>query len=892
MHSRLTILFIICCGINLGQNLFGQARRYSFLQLTEEQGLSQNFVYGITEDERGFLWIGTGAGLSRYDGYEMKNLRTRDSLSADFITADFRTASGNLMFGHNQGGVTLFDGLGFHPLLPDTLGSKVVSISEDSRNNFWIATQSKGFVFIDRNLDNTFNVFPQVLQDQVINVTFSRDGILWVGTDEGVFFFRMKGSTLTPLEAEVLPAYVGVYSIVPHNSDPELSFVGTASKGIYLLKHDKRLDKIVVQQSFQLPAVSRYVIQAIAQDPDGDLWVGTRQNGLLHLNIGQDRKSIFKINYFGKKSGFPFTSVNKLIVDRQGQVWVGTMGDGLVKIYREFFTYFPFAARYGVGAVRSIAETASGHLVATDQGLFEITLDHQSDEYHVDLLSMLKGESILSVYTDSKQNTWVGTETRGVFIFRDGSKNFQPVSIDPQTDPVEIRLFEEDNNGNIWMSARALGVYVLNPARKLIKHITTANRFIHNDVYAIKADSKGNIWFGTYSAGLAMMKKDGELLLFSAQDSLRARDINDIDEDDAGNIWIATEGEGFFKYSDQKFTQIGSGESLMSPFIKGIQFDPTGRIWYSYRKGLGYFDLQSEKKYHFTRQDGLLASEAYSSSIIVDSKLNKWFCNDYGVTLFEHDTITDNRRPLKTYLTGIRIFFKDLPADLRKDNESGGSMVGELPPLELSHEENHITFDFAAINLNRASKIYYRHLLEGYDLEWTPAKTSNVVTYTNLDPGKYVLKVQATDDIGTWVDPITEYSFEITPPYWKETWFYLLQIISVITLFTLTYLIGKRGIARKRFVLRLMLFSSFFITLEYVENFIDPLVSGFFGGAPVFRFFLNFLLALILLPVETIIAHWLTRDEKKLRKDGESISEKVMHPENVFEEEKIEPSRD
>ncbi|MEO5601585.1 MAG: hypothetical protein ABIR06_11730 [Cyclobacteriaceae bacterium] len=90
------------------------------------------------------------------------------------------------------------------------------------------------------------------------------------------------------------------------------------------------------------------------------------------------------------------------------------------------------------------------------------------------------------------------------------------------------------------------------------------------------------------------------------------------------------------------------------------------------------------------------------------------------------------------------------------------------------------------------------------------------------------------------MDPITRYSFTITPPYWKRTWFYLLQIVSVITLFILTYFIGKKGMATKRYVLRLMLFSSFFITLEYVENFIDPLVSGFFGGAPYSGSFLIF----------------------------------------------------
>lgn len=894
MLRRYFIFAIVWMLPGLCQVGWAQLRKYSFQQFTEEAGLAQNFTYGLIQDDRGFLWIGTGLGLSRYDGYEIKNFRTTDSLSADFVTADFRASSGSLVFGHNGGGVTLFDGLRFHPLLPDTLGNLVVSITEDIDGNLWVATQSKGLLRIDKVSGAILNLRPAQLEGQIVNAISIRNGMLWVGTNEGLIFFRVDGKTLTYVENELLPPYVSINTIVAHDEDDELTFVGTSFNGIFLLRNVAATNIVSVEHAFRLPEFSTSVIQAMAQDVDGDLWVGTRQNGVLHLNIGRDGKSVFKRDSFRKSSGFPVQSVNKIVVDRQGQVWVSTAGDGVVKIYKELFTYFPFASRFGVSDVRSITETDHGYLVATDAGLLQITLNQQSDEYDVRAVPLLEGEAVLSVYTDSRRNTWVGTENKGVFIYHEKKNVLEAVHFDDGAEPVQARLFEEDNDGDIWISAKSRGVYELSKEKQQLRHLTTVNKFIHNDIYAIKADSKGNIWFGAYSAGLSMLDKKGDLYLFSKQDSLRARDINDIDEDAAGNIWIATEGEGFFRYADGKFKQIGSGENLLSPFIKGMQFDPTGRIWFSYRKGLGYYDLHSEKKYHFSKQDGLLTSEAYSSSIIVDSKLNKWFCNDFGVTLFEHDTVGDTRKELTTYLTGLRIFFKDFPANLHNENEFQRSMVGKLPPLELSHEENHITFDYAAIKLNRSGKIYYRHWLEGYDAGWTPPKPANFVTYTNLDPGKYKLRVQATDDLSTWVDPVTEYSFVITPPFWKRTWFYLLQIVCVLSLYTLTYLIGKRGLARKRFVVRLMLFSSFFITLEYVENFVDPLVSGFFGGAPVFRFFLNFVLALLLLPVETIITHWMMSDDKtqKPSSEPEPVSIPETDKDAVLEADSVESRPD
>jgi ligand-binding sensor domain-containing protein len=883
MEYRLLVIVLLI--LSFSGQVTAQLRKYSYQQLTEEDGLPQNFVYGLIQDDRGFLWAGSGTGLSRYDGFEIKNFSKQDGLSGDFVTSSFKLRSGNLVFGHNQGGVTIFDGLKFKALLADTLNTKVVSITEDGDHNLWVATQSGGLTFIGKDRKTISGVNPPEIKDQIINTIFMHKHLLWVGTQEGLFIFRSSGSELTLVNNNLLPPYTEVASILMHHEDSSLFWIGTASQGLYLAQNMTAADRIVEVRRIVLPEFVNDVIQSIDQHLDGDLWIGTRQHGIIHLNIGKNGRSIFKINTFSKKSGFPVTSVNKLVVDRQGQVWAGTMGDGVIKILKEFFTYFPFGEKYGVSDVRSIAEISSGYLVGTDKGLLKISFDQESGEYEVESVASLKGQSVLSLFTDRRNQTWVGTEYQGVFIFAHGSNTIHPVVVGETKNMVKARLFEEDKKGNIWISAMAEGVYVLDSDKKLVNHLTTAKRFIHNDIFAIKADSKGNIWFGTYGAGLAMMKPEGTLIYISKQGSIRARDINDITEDNFGNIWIATEGEGFFKYADSLFTQVGSGENLVTPFIKGIQYDPQGRIWYSYRKGVGYYDLESSKKSHFTVQDGLIAGEAYSSTIMVDSKSNKWFCNDYGVTLFENDTIRNNRRQLETYLTGIRIFFKDYPLQFSEGDAMMGSMVNRLPAVELSHEENHLTFDFAAIELNRTGKIYYRHLLQEYDNEWTPPSTSNSITYTNLDPGNYTLKIQATDDLGSWVDPVTEYSFSIVPPYWKQTWFYLLQIVSVLTLFTLTYLIGKRGIARKRFVLRLMLFSSFFITLEYVENFIDPLVSNFFGGAPVFRFFLNFILALLLLPVESIITHWLMGEERKLAKSAsEKISEPVVEEPLIVEE--------
>jgi ligand-binding sensor domain-containing protein len=197
MVRSLAVLLILCACFAVSESAYSQFRNYSFQQFTEQQGLPQDFVYSLTQDSRGFLWIGTGKGLARYDGYEMKHYSVEDSLSADFITADFRTSSGNLIFGHNQGGITLFDGIGFHSILPDTLGNKVVSITEDASNNLWIAMQSNGFLYTDITTERFTPVFPDVLKGQIINTTFSRGSILFVGTTKDCSFSKFETTPLS-----------------------------------------------------------------------------------------------------------------------------------------------------------------------------------------------------------------------------------------------------------------------------------------------------------------------------------------------------------------------------------------------------------------------------------------------------------------------------------------------------------------------------------------------------------------------------------------------------------------------------------------------------------------------------------------------------------------------
>ena len=244
---RIRVSILLLCWLCVS-NAWSQVRKYSYQQLTEEQGLAQNFAYGLSQDERGFLWIGTGIGLSRYDGYEMKNFTVHDSLSADFVSAALRTTSGDLILGHNQGGMTVFEGIRFHVLMPDTLENKIVAIAEGARDKLWIATQSQGVFYVDRWRGKRQLMTPDALNGQMVNCLYADHNRLWVGTNEGLFFFRYVGGKLKQEVFDVLPPYTSVNAILQDREDSTRVWVGTGFHGLHVLQNGR--NAIVSQFDF------------------------------------------------------------------------------------------------------------------------------------------------------------------------------------------------------------------------------------------------------------------------------------------------------------------------------------------------------------------------------------------------------------------------------------------------------------------------------------------------------------------------------------------------------------------------------------------------------------------------------------------------------------------
>lgn len=830
---------------NLG---FAQQSTTQFNQLNEENGLAQNFVYGIVKDKRGFIWISTGKGLTRFDGKDAKTYTTENGLTDNFITESYRAQDEKIIFGHFQGSITSYNGAYFETIIGDTLNSEIVSITESATGTMYAASRSRGLIVWD-DPDNPQLLFPAELQGKIVNQIKVAGTQLITATSEGIYTFQINGQQLVFNDAPDELLYEEITTLETYHKDSSYMWAAT-SNGLYLIRTGT-FTRVV--NHLYVDLLGGMDVRAIVHHNNQSLWIGTHQRGLFHFTLENDTL-VTHIDQFNERNGFPIFSVNTLYVEANGTPWIGTLSNGIVKLYEPFFKYHRTPSV--VTQVNATEEWNDLYLVATDKGLYQFDPAQHEESKQYQRVPEFKDQPILSIKT-IEDELWVGTQHQGVLIYNLRTNKINKLGSDNWNQlGLRARLFEVDRNGNIWISIMESGVILVNRQGELLNHLSTNNGFIHNDIYAICPAENGEVWFGSLGAGLARMDNKGEVQRLSQQGVFPSHDINDITEHD-GAIWIATDGQGYYKYENDVFTNIGPAQESASPFIKSIAADANDRLWMTTRRSIGYLNLETGKSRYYDKSDGLLDKEDYASPILIDTKGNLLLPNEMGVSVFNTEKV-GSTVVLNTYLTSIYISFSPYMPPAPSPQEIKRGMY---PAVTLDHDQNHVTLNFKAIDTHFNGPVYYRYYLQNLESGWSPPSLNSSVTYTSLEPGKYAFHAQATNDLRTWADQPMTYSFVVSKPYWDTWWFYLLQATGIVALFGTTFLL-IRNPAAKRSLGRIMVFMCIFIVFDYLQNWLEPVTPEFIGSVPLYKTLLNLSLALILFPVERGIKNFFKKQER------------------------------
>ncbi len=791
----LLMIFRLTVSINAQSN-------FRFDHLTIDDGLSHAVILDIFQDSKGFLWFGTQDGLNKYDGYEFyvykNNPHDSTSIKDNWIQVVEEDSSGKLWIGTSRSGVFIFDtdteiftNLKNEPKNPNSLlSNRVWSIFIEDSNTVWIGT-SKGLDKYDIKTGK-FTHYVNVKND---SLTISRGGVneickdlkgdLWLGIWNGGLnkFDKITGQFKRFYIDSSAPSVFrkNKVKVVKNLSDRYL-LVGT-NQG--LLKFNKAKEQFEPFTDSTMQILNAVSVQSLLIEDNGKVWVGTHHNGLFNINLIENTLTQVLHNPTNP-DGISDNWIHSILKDRTGNIWIGS-GKGINKFspFKQNFInikHDPYNPEGSLssGEVLSICEDTSGILwIGTwNGGLNKYNRKTNSFYHYVNVpgeSGTLPNNIVWSIFIDHNNDIWIGTY--------DGLAKF-----DRKKETFEV--FKHDYNDPSTIS--------------------------YNNISCIYEDSKNNLWVGTWGGGLNLFNRDSMKFTRFRHNSNDSTTISEnmisvIYEDSRKNLWIGTNSNGLnlFEPETKEFKHFrhekNNKYSLNNNAVKTILEDKFGNLWIgTIGGGLNKYVYEENKFYSFTEDEGLANNSV--QKIIADDYNHLWISTNRGLTrlelnelefnnYFESDGLITNQLnsagvKLKDGsiivggLDGLTLFDPEkitinklkpqvVITSVKRFNEEikFKSEIKKYGEIKLNYDENTFAIEFAALDYSNPLKNQYAYKLEGFNDRWVYNGNNRVAYYTNIDPGIYTFHVKASNNDGVWNETGASIVIEIVPPFWMTWWF-------------------------------------------------------------------------------------------------------------------------
>jgi ligand-binding sensor domain-containing protein/signal transduction histidine kinase len=776
-------------------------RSLRFERLTSENGLTQQSVLSILQDRQGFIWFGTQAGLHRFDGYRMtvfhNDPNDPGSLPDNFVSAAYQDAGGVLWFG-TKGGLARFDpGTGrFRRHLLAQPGRApmrgVTAILPAPGGELWLAT-SDGLVRFDpaSGLHRAWRHEPgnpASLRDERINaLALGADGALWIGMASGIDRLapgaaRFEHFTVEPAGmARRNPARDNVLSL--SMGPRETLWIGTAA-GLAAWRVDDAAPRPLPLGAAERMADLR--IERLYHDPGAQLWVGTDTGGLKWRDPASGQFVSYRHSQFDQHS-LSDNQVTSVLVDRTGTLWVGTYFGGVSRtdLASGGFARYGSADGLGRAKVRAVHGDPDGRIWVGTTGDGLLRLNPATRGLERIREPVLPGGVVTALALGGRR-LWIGTPTGLLWRDPDGASGRVPLG--PGGGASYVQALRVGRDGTLWIVTRG-GLSALGPGalttRSWRNDPDDPTSLGDNYGLALLEDRHGIVWIGTES-GLERFDRAANTFTHYRHDpadpaSLRHSRVYNLLESAAGELWIGTAG-GLHRMEQgeegARFRFFPFGGEQPAPPIGVALEDGDGHLWASTTAGITRIDPASGQTKSYTAKDGLIDGSYFVGSGWrgLDGRMH--FGGMNGMTSFQPSEVRDNPFPPTVAITDLLVLNRslgvhDLPA--RKE-------------VTLSHRDAVFTLEFAALHYADPRGNRYAYRLDGFDQGWVDTTAGRrFATYTNLDPGRYVFRVRASNKDGVWNPEAATLAITITPPFWKTWWFRTFLGATVLALSYLAY---------------------------------------------------------------------------------------------------------
>ena len=736
-------------GEALGQAPDRALTQYGVDRWDDRQGLPQNSVQAIEQTTDGYLWLGTQEGLVRFDGVRFTTFG-RESIPQPYIWSLESDAAGGLWIGTEGSGlVHMKDGKFTAYTEDDGLPpGYITALHRDRTGTLWIATSKGGLA---RLRDGRFEIVGargRPVPNFVMGISEDASGSVWVLSGMGAT--RFSGNVVKHFSAQNGLPGNAVYAAIPSDSG---IWLGT-NAGLVHVAGD-RVRTYGVEDGLPSPHVVN-----LAKDTDGHLWM-TGPGGLSRLSRGT-------ITAMPAEEG-PDAQVSSLFTDREGSVWLGTNGAGLMRLRETPF--LPLGAPEGLPAamVLPIIQDRAGSAWLGTGGAGVTRVDGEKLTTYNVQNGMLPGNTIFSIEETRDGAIWIGTNN-GISRIQDGRAT--KFSAGSGLASAMVRDILEDRAGRIWVASN-IGLQRFRPGPP--KLYTSEHGLPDDFVMTLHEDRTGVMWIGS-RVGLTRM--DGETFTtFDQKHGLGTAGVNSIHEDANGTLWLAsTGGIGYFR--DGRGFTFGVAQGLCDHNVHRILEDDAGDLWFSANTGI--FRLRKRdiadlaagriKKIEcelYGRAEGMRSREANGAVNPAGWKMRDgrlWFPTLQGVVIID---------PRNSAL--------DLaPPPVAIEEVIANGRIYPRAPAELEAGTNALEIHFTGLSFVGPEKMRFRYMLQGFDKDWVDAGNRRVAYYTRIPPGRYTFRVAAANAAGDWSQQDASVSFRILPQFYQTAWFRALAVLAAL----------------------------------------------------------------------------------------------------------------
>lgn len=832
----------------------GQGNKILFEHLTASDGLSDNYVHCIIQDQTGFMWFGTEDGLNRFDGHTVTVYRADSSQfpdeNIDHITALYQHPGGLIWAGTNGGGLFILDPktekFTYYYHLSDDPNSliqnQVLAIEPGRNGNIWLGTQGglqlaeldgKGFPVNFK----TFIYDPQDAHSIPSNYVYclkeASDGTLWIGSnhhglmrffpDEQRFVqFRPQKDDPNSLSS------LGVMDIFEDSG--KNIWISLWNGGINLYNPDQENFQRFTHDHNRPESISSNNVYDIIEKSPGQLWIATYNSGVSMMNTAEKEGNSYQFEDITfDKIGVDYVrdyQTRCLYADRSGLLWAGTLGGGIKKIYHSrdaLGQYHRVPEMLGLSnmEISSILEDRQGELwIGTaDRGVFRFkkNIDPEAERWSriqniPGSRNLIGSNQITCLFEDKDQNIWIGTK-RGLSGYNPrGSEHQWEIFTSDPLNPFSlynnhVLNITEDNDGRLWVNTvGGMNQFDAETQQFLNKKSRFDLLFSYSELSSIDMFhqfSNGTILLGNTERVRLYYPREEKLVLgwekFSNFKNQLPGEVMDIFETSGKVSWIATR-KGLVRHDEESgfVTDFPGADELSSHTITSVITLKDGNLWMGSQSGLIRFHIESGTLTQYKINNELKSNHICTRTGIEGVEGLIWLGTKNGLYSFNIDQVKTDHQPPPVVISGLRFSSKMV----RPHKPVNGQVIMDkhiafANEITIPYTQNVFSIEFSALSYLLNSKNRYAYRLDDLDKKWNYSDSKHrVVTYGNLSPGSYTFRVKAANSNGVWNREGTSLKIKILSPPWKTGWAYCLY--GVIFLF-LIY------ISRKFFIKRIEL---------------------------------------------------------------------------------------